>query len=413
MSNVDPVAALFADLDRPLSPRPEFERALRARLLTELRTPASTRAVWRSFSDALPPIRSWTRLRLALVLIALFLLLAGVATATYLVGSWGGGVVSTLNSPANGVDSISGVGPDGKVSTTWRCPRDVFCGDLVSAAWAPDGRRIAFSLTEFGGHSSYPGLHVVDTLTGRDQHMIGAFSQGPAMAAQRATWLRQARAYIQRYGCLVPDQLSWSPDGSKIAYACAVIRNGFISSDLHIVNADGSRPRVLRTGTPGAAWPSWSPDGTRIAFSAAADPREHVRTNTTQPDRVVRSSVYTIQLNGAHRQLVVKDAAAPAWSPRWLFDRLSFRLRASSTRHTRRTRRDAGRQLRSLLRHRPGRIADLGSRRHENRNRHEPRRLPRRPRRNAPETGRQVRSRKHHRLAPPRMAADSSQDSLN
>jgi dipeptidyl aminopeptidase/acylaminoacyl peptidase len=315
VSNVDPVAALFADLDRPLSPRPEFERALRARLLTELRTPASTRAAWRSFSDALPPIRSWTRLRLALVLIALFLLLAGVATATYLVGSWGGGVVSTLNSPANGVDSISGIGSDGRVRTIWRCPRDVFCGDLVSAAWAPDGRRIAFSLTEFGGHSSYPGLHVVDTVTGRDQHMIGAFSQGPGTAAKRTAWVRQAQAQIHRYGCLVPDQLSWSPDGSKIAYACAVIRNGFISSDLRIVNADGSRPRVLRTGTPGAAWPSWSPDGTRIAFSTAAAPREHVRTNTTQPDRVVHSSIYTVDLRGAHRQLVAKDAAAPVWSP--------------------------------------------------------------------------------------------------
>jgi dipeptidyl aminopeptidase/acylaminoacyl peptidase len=316
VSTVDPVAALLANLDRALSPRPEFEQALRALLLTELRTPASTPAARRSFSYALPPIRRWTRLRLALVSIVLFLLLAGVATATYvIVSDWGGGVVSSLNSPNNGVDSISGVGHDGKVSTTWRCPRNVFCGDLVSVAWAPDGKRIAFSLTEFGGHSLYPGLHVVDTVTGRDQHLIGVFSQRPATAVQRATWLRQARAYIHRYGCLVADQLSWSPDGSKIAYACAVVRNKFITSEIHIINADGSGPRMLRTGTSGAAWPSWSPDGTRIVFSTAQDPREHVRTDTTQPDRVVRSSVYTIQLNGAHRQLVVNDAAAPAWSP--------------------------------------------------------------------------------------------------
>ena len=41
MSTVDPIAALLADLDRPVSPRPEFEATLRTQLLAELR--ASTR----------------------------------------------------------------------------------------------------------------------------------------------------------------------------------------------------------------------------------------------------------------------------------------------------------------------------------------------------------------------------------
>jgi hypothetical protein len=37
----------------------------------------------------------------------------------------------------------------------WQCPGKVFCGQPVSFAWAPDGKRVAFSLDEIGGQSTY------------------------------------------------------------------------------------------------------------------------------------------------------------------------------------------------------------------------------------------------------------------
>jgi TolB protein len=52
---------------------------------------------------------------------------------------------------------------------------------------------------------------------------------------------------------------AWSPDGTKIAFECAIGATHHICT----MNADGSDQRDLGVGGE----PSWSPDGTRIAFS--------------------------------------------------------------------------------------------------------------------------------------------------
>ncbi len=202
----------------------------------------------------------------------------------------------------------------------WRCPHNRFCGDLVSAAWDPGGTRIAFSLTQYGGHSLYPGLHVIDTATGQDRHLIGLTHDVPASEVTRRQYLalwRQPLPDYRNVGCLDPGQLAWSPDGSQIAYVCAaignngraVIRRGHVSTAIHIIDADGTHPRQLRTGTFSAAWPSWSPAGARIAFSTMTS------TNPKHPDGLRHSAVYTIDLTGADRRLVATDAVAPTWSP--------------------------------------------------------------------------------------------------
>jgi hypothetical protein len=84
MSSTDPIAAVFAGFDRPAEPRAAFALALRERLLEELAGGRRLSAAGRP-----APPRVTPRLRLAFVVVALLLLLAGIATATYVgVRTW-------------------------------------------------------------------------------------------------------------------------------------------------------------------------------------------------------------------------------------------------------------------------------------------------------------------------------------
>ena len=217
-----------------------------------------------------------------------------------------GAAITILHSPeppvgqkAGVVDSISTIGSDGRPTRVWRCPLNRYCGHLVSAAWAPDGKRLAISLaagvTGAGG-SVYPGLHIIDTTTGRDEFVLGEVPSAQTIL----------------FGCLEPDQLAWSPDGSKIAYVCEVTRSGYRSSRIHVMIVGQDHARLLPTGTAGAAWPSWSPTGTRIAFSTWRSPDEH---RGSGKQHRARSAIYSVALDGTHRVLLATDAAAPAWAP--------------------------------------------------------------------------------------------------
>ena len=88
----------------------------------------------------------------------------------------------------------------------------------------------------------------------------------------------------------------WSPDGLRIAFTR---RGANYNDDIHVMNADGSRPRNL---TPGAGdeWPPvWSPDGQRIAF---------VRNVGGKGD------VYVMNADGSGQRKLARGWA-PTWSP--------------------------------------------------------------------------------------------------
>lgn len=116
-------------------------------------------------------------------------------------------------------------------------------------AWSPDGTRIAFA-SEGDGRD----LWVVNIDGTGLANLTGRHGVHPAGWSIRPT-----------------QQLSWSPDGSRIAFSSAprgtaqqVISPGGIS----VVTADGARLTNLTNGMELA--PSWSPDGTRIAYLAGA-----------------------------------------------------------------------------------------------------------------------------------------------
>jgi Tol biopolymer transport system component len=247
-------------------------------------------------------------LRLALVFAAVFLLLAGVATATY--------YTIRVSQPPPAVMALDRAG---RLRTVWRCPtsyRD--CGAFVTdAALAPDGSYLAFVTDSGNSLSLYQGgIHLVDLATGTDRQLPAAPPDAATEAAQFRAWQQHYRAAARLLGCAPAHELAWSPDGSQLAYACTVMRAGNQIGRIYTIRPDGSGRRLLRTGTASAYWPTWSPDGKRIAFSTELTPVAHTsRAAGGGPRRWVWSAIYAVGLDGSHRQLVARMGAAPDWSP--------------------------------------------------------------------------------------------------
>lgn len=109
---------------------------------------------------------------------------------------------------------------------------------------SPDGRRIAFQSNRDGNDEIY----VVDLETGKQTNLTNhtASDHSP----------------------------TWSPDGSSIAFVSdrtAILLDearGLWTSDIYIMNSDGSDPRRLTAGnlTNGYGGLAWSPDGGSIAL---------------------------------------------------------------------------------------------------------------------------------------------------
>lgn len=107
--------------------------------------------------------------------------------------------------------------------------------EYINAALSPDGARIVFEV--LGG-----GMHVLHIETGA----IVNLGSG--------------------------NRPVWSPSGDRIAFMVAEDDGyTYTSSDIYLINADGSGRRVLSTTTTLMEMnPTWSPDGTRIAFDVYA-----------------------------------------------------------------------------------------------------------------------------------------------
>ncbi len=105
--------------------------------------------------------------------------------------------------------------------------------------------------------------------------------------------------------------VSWAPDERRLAISVlesAETPEGF-QYRVFVINADGTDYHPITAG-PMDYWVSWSPDGSQIAFSGR------------QGDNV---DIYVIDADGTNRRRLTRDPGAdlqPAWSPEG--DRLAF-----------------------------------------------------------------------------------------
>jgi TolB protein len=145
----------------------------------------------------------------------------------------------------------------------------------IAPQWSPDGKRIAFaSNRDHPGATATRDIYVMNTdgsnvkrITNQDGQIADESwdPQGTRLTYSVIPAATNPGIYIVDVNTLATTQLtfgpgiadawpSFSPDGSKIAYAHYV--NG--SADIWVMNADGSNKTQITFNAANDSWPKWS-----------------------------------------------------------------------------------------------------------------------------------------------------------
>lgn len=111
--------------------------------------------------------------------------------------------------------------------------------------WSPDGKKLAFVAQRNDVAPPSPNIFVMEP-------------EAPGQGINLAT---QVTHYAN--GSVPLGELSWSPDGSKIAFVRGIASPG--SQLVFVAESNGSSAQPLQISAQGGK-PTWSPDGSRIAY---------------------------------------------------------------------------------------------------------------------------------------------------
>jgi uncharacterized repeat protein (TIGR01451 family) len=148
--------------------------------------------------------------------------------------------------------------------------------------WSPDGSKIGFLSYNF-------------------EDFTTSFCVMDADGSNLTVLTNVSGEYINSY--------AWSPDSSKLIFSASNYSNNTSTSEVFIINADGTG-RTNVSGTDGYNTdPAWSPDGTQISFT-----RAHYFTNSPST-----SDIYVADADGTNQVEITHDEGemdfGALWSP--------------------------------------------------------------------------------------------------
>jgi TolB protein len=182
-----------------------------------------------------------------------------------------------------------------------------------AAAWSPDGKTVALTLSKDGNPEIYtlrPGSsdfrrltnnRGIDTdptwsPTGREIAFSSDRNGSPQVWVMDAEGANPRRLTTGNYDT----QPRWSPRGDIIVFT----RRTAAGFDIWAIAPDGTRERPLTQGKGSNESASWAPNGRHIVFSSSRDGRPQL---------------YTMLMDGSEQQPLTRDrgeASSPTWSPR-------------------------------------------------------------------------------------------------
>lgn len=148
--------------------------------------------------------------------------------------------------------------------------------------WSADGKKIAFSSNRNGG-------------LGRGE--IFVINVDGSGLTQLTTNMLMPTAGSDPFYSSDFDP-TWSPDGSKIAFASS--RISLANFEIFVMNADGTNPTRVTNLAENDRNPTWSPNSQRIASWANAG---------------ARRGITIINSDGTNPVTITGDGFSPAWSP--------------------------------------------------------------------------------------------------